>query len=323
MKLKPLVFPIAVVLLCQGCSGENESHRIVGELTSDRMELAAEFSEPIVAVLAEEGVAVSAGDALMRQDDSRARARLAEAEGALDQAGARLDELVRGPRSEQIDAARADLEGAERDLEFRVAQHRRATELEERKLASPENLDRATADLEAAQALVGQRSARLEELLAGTTLEQLAQAESAVRQAEARRDAAKVDLERHTIRAPADGITDVRLFELGERPMPGQPVMIMLGGEQPYAQVFIPEALRARVTTGQAARVFVDGLEPVIAGRVRWVSSEAAFTPYFALTERDRGRLSFLAKIDLEGLEDRLPDGVPVEVELGLDQPAR
>lgn len=306
---------VAVVLSLAGCDGGDSEHRVVGELASDRMELAAEFNEPIVAVLAEEGVVVRAGDALMRQDDSRARARLAEAQAALDEAQARLDELVRGPRSEQIDAARADLEGAERDLEFQVIQHRRAVELEEKQLASTENLDRATAQLDAARALLDQRTARLEELLAGTTVEELAQAESAVRQAEARRLSAEIDVERHTIRAPADGITDARLFELGERPLPGQPVMIILGGEQPFAQVFVPEALRARVSAGQPARIFVDGLSVAIDGRVRWVSSEAAFTPYFALTERDRGRLSFLAKIDLDGLDERLPDGVPVEVE--------
>ena len=44
--------------------------------------------------------------------------------------------------------------------------------------------------------------------------------------------------------------------------------------------------------------------------------NEAAFTPYFALTERDRGHLSYVAKIDLDVDGERLPDGVPVEVEI-------
>jgi len=51
---------------------------------------------------------------------------------------------------------------------------------------------------------------------------------------------------------------------------------------------------------------------------VRTVSHDAAFTPYYALTERDRGRLSFVAKVDLEGDAARqLPTGLPLEVELG------
>jgi HlyD family secretion protein len=52
---------------------------------------------------------------------------------------------------------------------------------------------------------------------------------------------------------------------------------------------------------------------------VRWVSSEAAFTPYYALTERDRGRLSYVAKIDIGETRQRLPDGVPVNVEFLID----
>ncbi|MFQ5609363.1 MAG: HlyD family secretion protein, partial [Woeseiaceae bacterium] len=147
------------------------------------------------------------------------------------------------------------------------------------------------------------------------TVEELSQAEQAVKQAQARRDNARVDLERHTIRAPTDGIADSRLFELGERPAPGQPVMILLGGKQAYARVYIPESMRVRVDAGTDATIYVDGLDEVLDGRVRWVATEAAFTPYFALTERDRGRLSYVAKVDIVGSRDRLPDGVPVEVE--------
>jgi HlyD family secretion protein len=97
----------------------------------------------------------------------------------------------------------------------------------------------------------------------------------------------------------------------------------MLGGEQPFARIYVPEDLRVRVLPGLAAKIRVDGLETPIPGRVRWVASEAAFTPYFALTEHDRGRLTFLAKVDVMEDRDRLPDGVPVEVELLLEDRAR
>jgi HlyD family secretion protein len=96
-------------------------------------------------------------------------------------------------------------------------------------------------------------------------------------------------------------------------------MLILLSGTQPYARIYIPESKRVHVRPGTKARVYVDGLTEPLAGTVRWVSSEAAFTPYFALTEHDRGRLSFLAKVDILNAGDRLPDGVPVEVELILD----
>ncbi|MEL7186944.1 MAG: HlyD family efflux transporter periplasmic adaptor subunit, partial [Pseudomonadota bacterium] len=238
---------------------------------------------------------------------------------AYGQAKARLDELVRGPRQEQIRAARANLEGANQDLEFRRTEEKRVGELSAKGLASTDLHDRTIAALDAASANRKLREAQLQELLAGTTVEELAQAEHAMKQAEARRDAAQVDLERLAIRAPVAGIADSRLFEIGERPGVGQPVAVLLAGKQPYARVYIPEHLRVKVKAGTEARLWVDGLEEPVKGAVRWVATEAAFTPYYALTERDRGRLTYVAKIDVAEDRERLPDGVPVEVELLLD----
>jgi HlyD family secretion protein len=311
-----LVFLVAALLL-GGCDSADEDGRIVGELASDRIELTAEVAEPITEILVAEGESVTAGQVLMRQDTARADARLAEAEAALGQAQARLDELVRGPRSEQIAAARAAVEGAGDELDFRRSDYARVQEIYKKNLASDELLDRAKAALDAAVSNDKLRRAQLQELLTGTTVEELAQAENAVKQAAARRDLLAVDVARLNITAPVDGIVDSRLFELGERPNPGQPVLVMLGGDQVYARVYVPEQLRINVTPGRDATIYVDGLAEPIPGRVRWVASEAAFTPYYALTERDRGHLTYLAKIDVAETRERLPDGVPVEVQLG------
>ncbi len=307
-----LALPLAAALFA-GCSGNGEPSRVVGELASDRVELVAESNEPIVEVLVAEGARVARGDLLVRQDARRANARLLEAEAQLRQAEARLAELVRGPRAELIAQARAGLDGAEKELRFLQADFERVSEVAERGLAAPGDLDRALAARDAGIAARDLRRAELEERLAGTTVEELDQAAAQVEQTRARRDALAIDVERHDIRAPVDGIADTRLFEVGERPNAGQPVMVLLGGQQPHARVYVPESLRASVRAGTAASIFVDGRDKPLRGQVRWVASEATFTPYFALTERDRGRLSYVAKIDIEATAERLPDGVPLE----------
>jgi len=311
---------LLTLIALASCGNEENLNRVVGELASDRHELSAEVSEPIQAIAIAEGESVVAGQVLVEQDSARARARLAEAEAVLAQRQARLDELVRGPRTEQIAGARANVEGATQDLEFRQGELARIKEIHARGLASPDVLDRARAALDAASANSKLRLAQLDELLTGTTIEELSQAEQDVKQAAARRDSAAIDFDRHTLRAPVDGVVDSRLFELGERPSPGQPIMVILGGTQPYARVYVPEALRVHVTAGNDVLVFVDGLDSPLTGRVRWVASEPAFTPYYALTERDRGRLSYVAKVDISIDRDRLPDGVPVEVEFLFDR---
>ncbi|MDX1516919.1 MAG: HlyD family efflux transporter periplasmic adaptor subunit [Woeseiaceae bacterium] len=308
-------------LLLYACGGDEPANRVVGELASDRIELTAEAGEPIVEIAVAEGARVVRGDLLLRQDAARAAATLDAATAKLAEAEARLAELTRGPRSEQIRAARAGVDGAERELEFRRSDFARIEDVFRRNLASQDTLDRAKAALDAAEANLDVRRAQLQELLTGTTVEELAQAEAVRRQALANAERARIDVERHTLSAPVDGIVDSRLFEVGERPVPGRVVMVMLAAGQPHARVYIPEALRVRVAAGTRARVWVDGLDEPIDGRVRWVSDDAAFTPYFALTERDRGRLTFAAKIDLDlaAQDRRLPDGVPVAVELLLE----
>lgn len=323
MRAGTLTVLLACGVLIAACSDGSDANRVVGELASDRIELTAETAEPITEILVAEGETVVTGQTLMRQDATRAQARLAEAQAALGQAQARLDELVRGPRSEMIAAARASVAGAVDELEFRQSDFKRVQKVHALKLASPELLDRAEASLDAAKSNLDLRRAQLQELLSGTTVEELAQAEQAVKQAAARLDQIAVDVARLEIRAPVDGIVDSRLFELGERPAPGQALLVMLSGQQPYARVYVPETLRVHVAPGARAEVIVDGVDGALGGVVRWVASEAAFTPYFALTERDRGRLTYEAKIDLDVERARLPDGMPVEALLEVGDAGR
>jgi len=310
-----LPFSLALLTLV-ACDSPDAGHRIVGQLESDRIEITAEVSEPIVERAVIEGRPVVAGQLLITQNTARIESQITEARAIELQARARLDELIRGPRKELIVAAQASVRGAKDELAFRETDLDRAQQVHELNLASSDLRDRARAARDNAKANLENLQAKLDELLTGTTPEELRQAEEALSQADARIASLQIDLERHSSIAPVDGIVDSLLFEVGERPAIGQPMAILLSGQQPYARIFVPEAIRVHVMPGTSAKIFVDGLEDSLAGRVRWVASEAAFTPYFALTEHDRGRLSFAAKVDVLNADTRLPDGVPVEVEL-------
>lgn len=313
------IFLASTLVAIAACDTQEDPHRIVGQIESERIEIKAEFAEPIIERAVTEGQAVRAGQLLISLDTARIESRIDEARASSQQLRARLDELVRGPREELIVGAQADVRGATDELAFREADLERAEAIYARNLASTELRDRAKAARDNANAALLGRRARLDELLTGTTAEELRQAEEALRQAEARVASLEIDLERHSSKAPVDGVLDTLLFETGERPSVGQPMAIMLSGQQPYARVYVPEEIRVRVTPGLRARVYVDGLDDALTGRVRWVASEAAFTPYFALTERDRRRLTFAAKVDVLDAPSRLPDGIPVEVELLFD----
>jgi HlyD family secretion protein len=151
-------------------------------------------------------------------------------------------------------------------------------------------------------------------LLHGTTIEELDQAAAAVEVSEAQVRQAQLDLDRTRIFSPVSGVVDKVLYRIGERPAPGTTIAIVLDSSRTYARVYVPEHLRTRVTPGVSIDVRIDGEASAFSGTVRWVSSDAAFTPYFALTEHDRSRLSFLAEIDIPDAAD-LPSGVPLQAD--------
>jgi HlyD family secretion protein len=76
------------------------------------------------------------------------------------------------------------------------------------------------------------------------------------------------------------------------------------------------------VRTGTPATLRVDGVEGTFRGQVRFVASEAEFTPYYSLTTADRSRLSFLAEVAFEeSAATTLPAGLPVDVTLEIGEP--
>ncbi len=310
-------------VLVAGCQPQPSPLPIVGTLERDRLELVADARERIVEVLVSEGDVVEAGDVLMRLDRSLYDADLLQARATWDRAEQRLAELIRGPRTEQIETARAELEALENTLETARLEYNRVRALVEERVFTEASLDRADGAVKVGTSNVRAAEARLAELLEGTTLEELGQARASVAEAEAIYARIQLLADRLAIHAPRAGRIDAIPYKLGERPPLGATVIVMMADGAPYARVYVPEPLRAVVTPGLAASIVVDGLDRTFAGSVRFVSADAAFTPYYSLTQRDRSRLSYVAEITLtEPAARNLPTGVPVEVDFPSLRPA-
>jgi HlyD family secretion protein len=316
------IYTILCLLLAAACRRDPANVPAVGTLERDRIELVAESDEPIMSVSVREGDLVAAGDVLMQLDERRLSAQVARARATRDQLAARLAELERGPRAERIRQARASLAGAESTLANAKLAFDRSRALEAHAFESAARRDELLAQRDEAVAKRDQARAALEELERGTTAEELDQARAALASQEGALADVQVRLERLSVRAPRPGRVDALPFKLGERPPLGAVVAVMLAADPPYARVYVPEAVRARIETGTRARVVIAGRSGELAGTVRKLSHDAAFTPYFALTQHDRGRLSYLAEVEVtDAGADALPTGVPVEVRFELETP--
>lgn len=314
--MKPLIIVIAFLVLA-ACSRGDPDDIVVGTLERDRLELTAEANEPIVEVAVREGDHVAAGAMLLKLSAEVAQARLDQATAAMNVADRRLAELIKGPRAQEITEARAALESADSAQATAENDFKRVSDLVARKLLSESELDQVRARRDSASAAQKQANARLNLLLEGTRREAVEQAQAELQRARAALSETQTSVARYAVVAPRAGIVEALPYKLGERPPAGAPVVVMLADGTSYARVYIPESRRAQFLPGARVKVTVDGSERSFDGVARFIAAQAQFTPYYALTQDDRSRLSYLAEIDLaDGDADALPAGMPVQVSI-------
>jgi len=314
--IRPFQASMAGCALALAACG-NGSDALLGTLERDRLELVAEDQQAILEVAVREGEAVEAGALLLRLDPSTAAARLEQARANATAAERRHAEDVSGARKEQVSEARAVAAGAAARADAESKEFDRVDKLVADRMLPANALDRQRALKDSAVADRNAARHRLAELVNGTRAEVVEQSAAALAAARAQVAEIELSLERHTLRAPRAGSVDALPYELGERPPKGAPVVVMLAAGQPYARVYIPETRRAGVGAGTVATVRIDGSDRNWEGELRYVSSEAAFTPYYSLNARERGRLAYLAEVVLtEPDAATLPTGIPVEVTL-------
>lgn len=304
---------LALVLSCAGCT-QPESVPALGTLERDRIDLIADSNEPIVQILVVEGQSVAAGESLVILDASRASVALTRARADEAAAASALAQAEKGPRQQQIEQGRSRLRAADSAVSTIFHELNRELALVERQLISRSIVDITKGRYEEALAKQSEAQAALEELLEGTRSEAIDQARAQHAAAVATVENLKITLDRSRLVAPVDGIVESLPFEIGERPPAGVSVVTMLAQGPTFARIHVSAAIRSQLSPGAVAEIMLDGAAEPLPGRLRWISAQAAFTPYFALNQHDRSRLSYIAEVDVTSDASNLPVGVPVEV---------
>ena len=314
--MRTVVLTFAVLLLV-GC--RSESTALLGTLEWDRIGVAAEASEPIIAIDVVEGQKVSAGTALLHLDPRRADARIAQANAQLQGVEAALAELEAGTRSETIATARANLASAQASVGNAKKERDRIAAIRARGLVAQVALDNAQTVLATANANAAALRAQLDEQVNGARSQTIDQAQASVAAARAEQDAAQLNRQRLDVVAPRDGRVDALPFKLGDQPPQGATVVSLLSGAAPYARIFVPSSRRAALVDGMTCKVLVQGADAPYTATLRGLRSDPAFTPYYALTGDDASRLVYRAELVLQGDKARaLPAGLPVQADCDL-----
>lgn len=187
-------------------------------------------------------------------------------------------------------------------------------------LASQVNMAEGQYDLAAAAVAVA--IAKLDELKAGPTAEEISLAEAQVAQAEAAISGLQAQVDKMTLRSPIAGVITSRSAHAGEAAIAGATLLTVANLDEVTLTIYVPEAELGRVYLGQVVQVEVDSFPgQVFNGTVSYISQQAEFTPKNVQTEKERVNMVFAVKVRLPNSQHLLKPGMPADAIL-RDNPA-
>ncbi len=207
------------------------------------------------------------------------KTRFDASSAALRQAEERQALVIEGPRKEDIEAGRAQVDQARATLKLSEAAR---IELKRRE----QELDSRRAQIEQARAQLSISEAQLHDT---------------------------------SIASPIDGVILVKSTEVGEVLAAGTTVATIGETDRPWLRGYINEKDLGRVKLGARAKVTTDSFPGKIYwGRISFISSQAEFTPKQIQTAEERVKLVYRIKVEIENPQHELKLNMPADAEIQL-----
>ncbi len=268
----------------------------------------------------------------------------------LNEAQAKLDELLNGSRRQDVQQAEAAVSDARAQLEFAQADWDRMQALYKNEDISKQQYDQARTKYDSAAAMLRQAQERFSLVKEGPRQEEIAgaraavaKAQAAVRTAEANRlelrrkeqelgaradevkrtraqeGISQSQLDDTVVATPIDGVVLVKSAEAGEVLAAGTTVVTVGDLEHPWLRAYINETDLGRVKLGQKVKLTTDSFKgKAYWGTVSFISSEAEFTPKQIQTKEERVKLVYRIKVDVDNTSHELKNNMPVDAEIVL-----
>jgi HlyD family secretion protein len=267
------------------------------------------------------------------------------ARAAMERAWAALEELLNGSRPEDIAAAEAESKAAQADMERLRSELARDEQLYRQHTITPEQYDQARAayqvafeksiqtrkrydlvkegprqeQIDQARAAFAQAESQYWLVEAGPRVETIAQARAKLQQAVAARQLAQVRRGYAAVVSPLSGVVLSKNIEPGEYVAPGTAVVTIADIKNVWLRAYVNESDVGTelVKWGQEAEILTDARPGhVYKGWVSFIASEEEFTPKNVQTEKERVKLVYRVKINVDNPDRELKPGMPADARL-------
>ncbi|MGZ0783212.1 efflux transporter periplasmic adaptor subunit [Pseudomonas sp. TKO26] len=247
-----------------------------GRLEATEVQIASKIPGRLAEVRVNEGDKVLQGQLLARMDTRTLEAQRNQAEA----------EVLRA--RENLSAAEANVQLRQSEQLLANQELKRSQELFRRGFASQQIIDQQQARLNTGNAAVQAAQA------------QVAAVKAAVGAAQAQVAQLTSEIDDSSLRAPIDGIIQLRLAEPGEVLGAGGRVLLLIDPNDQYMNLYLPASVTGRLTVGDESRILLDALpnQPLPA-KISFVAAKSQFTPKEVETRDERQKLVFRVKVRL------------------------
>jgi HlyD family secretion protein len=286
---------LTIVLLLSAC-GDADPGGYSGYVEGEYVRVASPFAGELTLLQVKRGDTVASGAPLFALEQDNEKAAREEAQARVRQAEAKLADLHKGKRPEELDSARAQLAQAQANLRLSSAELKRSQELLASGFISAAKLDEVRSAEQRDQARVNQLKADLAVARLAARPDEIAAASA---EAKGARDAlaqAEWRLQQKSQTATQPGLVADTLYQQGEWVPAGSPVVSMLPAQNVKVRFFVPETGVGALRVGQAVRIRCDGCAQPVDATLTFIAPEAEYTPPVIYSRENRAKLVFMVE---------------------------
>lgn len=312
-----------VLLVLPACSRGPETIEATGTIEVTEIDVGAMTAGRVVDLRVQEGDTVQPGDTIAILTRSELPGELEAARARVEVLRARVRQAERGPRTQEISAARSQLAGAEVELSVAQREVDRVGKLVQDSMAPPRELERSQGQLAAARSRRDSARETLALLTAGTREEEVAAARAELKAAEAGYAQVRATAAELSVISATGGVVQLRNYERGEIAPAGAPIVTLIDPNDLWVRIYVHQDALTRLKVGASVSLHADAVRArPFTARVIEISPRAEFIPRVALTERERADLVFGVKLRITDATAGLKPGMPVDVLIpASDQP--
>ena len=249
------VASLQAIELCLHNEYQTEIFYTAEVIPARRAALAFQQSGRIISIKVDEGDAVASDQLLASMDQRQIDAREKQLKAELSQAEVMLTELRNGPRKETIRAARAQVADVKQQFFRQQNKLERNERLFEQNAISRESYEQSLYGTRALQAKLDLAQSQLDELEAGTRLEQIDAQIAAVDAIKASLESVNYDRQDSEIKAPFAGLIVSRQLDEGEIVSPNNKVLEIIEHQKLEVHVGLPRAVSQNLSIGDSVNI--------------------------------------------------------------------